>query len=88
VARQFKQAEAPKINGLPGKWKSGTLCKINLWFCIRAGLRISTYSAIVSGEFAKAHERRNKPKNWLTRSELTPKFLPPIYPKTKPKFMK
>jgi hydroxymethylglutaryl-CoA reductase (NADPH) len=44
------------------------------------GLEISTYSAIMSGEFAKAHEKlgRNKPVSWLLKSEITPEFLNPL----------
>lgn len=41
------------------------------------GLELSTYSAVVSGEFAKSHEKlgRNKPISWLLKSEITPTFL-------------
>ncbi|MEP0266686.1 phosphotransferase [Dokdonia sp.] len=51
-------------------------------------LEISTFAAIVSGEFAKAHEKlgRNKPVNWLTRSELTPEFISRIMGQTNPKY--
>ena len=40
-------------------------------------LEISTFAAIVSGEFAKAHEKlgRNKPVSWLTRAELDLAFM-------------
>jgi hydroxymethylglutaryl-CoA reductase (NADPH) len=40
-------------------------------------LEISTYAAIVSGEFAKAHEKlgRNKPAEWLLKNELTASFI-------------
>jgi hydroxymethylglutaryl-CoA reductase (NADPH) len=46
------------------------------------GLEISTYSAIMSGEFAKAHEKlgRNKPVSWLLKSEITPEFLNTLVP--------
>ncbi|MBA3899214.1 MAG: phosphotransferase, partial [Bacteroidetes bacterium] len=49
--------------------------------CMIAGfaisLEISTYAAIVSGQFAKAHEKlgRNKPIDWLTKSELKQPFI-------------
>lgn len=51
-------------------------------------LEISTFAAIVSGEFAKAHEKlgRNKPVNWLTRSELTPDFISRIIGQTDPSY--
>lgn len=70
-----KQAEALKLMGCLGSGKVERFAKLICGFAL--GLEISTYSAIVSGEFAKAHEKlgRNKPKNWLTRSELTPKLL-------------
>jgi hydroxymethylglutaryl-CoA reductase (NADPH) len=70
-----KQAEALKLMDCLGSGKVERFAKLICGFAL--GLEISTYSAIVSGEFAKAHEKlgRNKPKNWLTRSELTPKLL-------------
>ncbi len=70
-----KQAEALQLMGCLGSGKVERFAKLICGFAL--GLEISTYSAIVSGEFAKAHEKlgRNKPKNWLTRSELTPKLL-------------
>ncbi|AOW10367.1 phosphotransferase [Flavobacterium gilvum] len=70
-----KQSEALELMGCLGNGKVERLAKLICGFAL--GLEISTYSAIVSGEFAKAHEKmgRNKPKNWLTRSELTSDFL-------------
>ncbi|MBN1182879.1 MAG: phosphotransferase [Bacteroidales bacterium] len=55
--------------------------KVERFACLIAGfalaLETSTYAAIVSGAFAKAHEKlgRNKPVNWLLRSEITPDFV-------------
>lgn len=51
-------------------------------------LEISTFAAIVSGEFAKAHEKlgRNKPVNWLTRSELNAEFISRIMGQIDPKY--
>lgn len=70
-----KQSEALELMGCLGNGKVERFAKLICGFAL--GLEISTYSAIVSGEFAKAHEKlgRNKPKNWLTRSELTSDFL-------------
>ena len=40
-------------------------------------LEISTLAAIVSGQFARAHQKlgRNKPVNWLLMSEITPGYI-------------
>lgn len=49
--------------------------------CLIAGfalaLELSTYAAIVSGQFAIAHEKlgRNKPVNWLLKSEINRSFM-------------
>ncbi|MFT6746406.1 MAG: hydroxymethylglutaryl-CoA reductase (NADPH) [Glaciecola sp.] len=69
------QAEALKLMGCLGTGKVNRLAKVIAGFAL--GLEISTYAAIVSGEFAKAHEKlgRNKPVQWLLRSELTSDFL-------------
>lgn len=50
-------------------------------------LEISTFAAIVSGEFAKAHEKlgRNKPVNLLTRSEINEPFIRQIMGEMDPK---
>ncbi|MBL7812061.1 MAG: phosphotransferase [Bacteroidetes bacterium] len=70
-----RQAEALEIMQCRGTGKVERLASLIAGFAL--GLELSTYSAIVSGEFAKAHEKlgRNKPVNWLLRSELTPEFL-------------
>lgn len=80
-----KQAEALKLMGCIGNGKVERFAKLICGFAL--GLEISTYSAIVSGEFAKAHEKlgRNKLKNWLTRSELSSKFLQTIISETNKK---
>ncbi len=58
--------------------------KINRFASLIAGfsmaLEISTYAAIVSGAFAKAHEKlgRNKPVNWLLKSEINKLFISKI----------
>jgi hydroxymethylglutaryl-CoA reductase (NADPH) len=55
--------------------------KVERFACLIAGfamsLELSTYAAIVSGAFAKAHEKlgRNKPVDWLLKSEITKEFL-------------
>ncbi len=61
--------------GCHGNRKVERFAKLIAGFAM--SLEISTYAAIVSGEFAKAHERlgRNKPVDWLVRSELTGPFL-------------
>lgn len=73
--RLAKQSEALKILGCHGNRKVERFAKLIAGFAL--SLEISTYAAIVSGEFAKAHERlgRNKPVDWLVRSELTSPFL-------------
>lgn len=70
-----KQAEALAMMGCLGSGKVERFAQLIAGFAL--GLEISTYAAIVSGEFAKAHEKlgRNKPVKWLLKSELTPDFL-------------
>jgi hydroxymethylglutaryl-CoA reductase (NADPH) len=70
-----KQSEALDMMGCLGSGKVERFAKLIAGFAL--GLEISTYAAIVSGEFAKAHEKlgRNKPVQWLLKSELTTKFL-------------
>jgi hydroxymethylglutaryl-CoA reductase (NADPH) len=61
--------------GCLGSGKVERFAKLIAGFAL--GLEVSTYAAIVSGEFAKAHEKlgRNKPVQWLLKSELTTKFV-------------
>jgi hydroxymethylglutaryl-CoA reductase (NADPH) len=70
-----KQAEGLKILKCDGSGKIDRFAKLIAGFAL--SLEISTYAAIVSGEFAKAHEKlgRNKPVDWLCRNELTGAFL-------------
>ncbi len=72
-----KQAEALQIMDCLGSGKVHRFAKLIAGFSL--ALEISTYSAIMSGEFAKAHEKlgRNKPVAWLLKSEITPEFLQP-----------
>jgi hydroxymethylglutaryl-CoA reductase (NADPH) len=70
-----KQAEALSMMGCLGSGKVERFAQLIAGFTL--GLEISTYAAIVSGEFAKAHEKlgRNKPVKWLLKSELNENFL-------------
>ncbi|CAN5504636.1 hypothetical protein BH10BAC4_BH10BAC4_23100 [soil metagenome] len=70
-----KQSEGLKILKCDGSGKIARFAKLIAGFAL--SLEISTYAAIVSGEFAKAHEKlgRNKPVDWLCRNELTGSFL-------------
>ena len=72
-----KQAEALKIMDCLGSGKIERFAKLIAGFSL--ALEVSTYAAIMSGEFAKAHEKlgRNKPVSWLLKSEITPEFLQP-----------
>jgi len=70
-----KQSQVLKMMKCYGTGKIERFAKLIAGFAL--GLEISTFAAIVSGEFAKAHEKlgRNKPVNWLVKSELTKDFL-------------
>ncbi|WP_168800712.1 phosphotransferase [Psychroserpens sp. NJDZ02] len=70
-----KQSQALKIMKCEGSGKVNRFAKLIAGFAL--GLEISTYAAIVSGEFAKAHEKlgRNKPVKWFLKSEITPDFI-------------
>ena len=70
-----KQSEALQLMGCSGSGKVQRFAKLIAGFAL--GLELSTFAAIVSGEFAKAHEKlgRNKPVDWLVRSELNESFL-------------
>ncbi|WP_299228530.1 phosphotransferase [uncultured Psychroserpens sp.] len=70
-----KQSQALEIMNCYGSGKVNRLAKLIAGFTL--GLEISTYAAIVSGEFAKAHEKlgRNKPVKWLLKSEITTDFI-------------
>ncbi|MDJ1505909.1 phosphotransferase [Xanthocytophaga agilis] len=65
-----KQKEMLELMKCYGQGKLQRFAQLIAAFAL--SLEISTYAAIVSGAFAKAHEKlgRNKPVNWLTRTEL------------------
>jgi hydroxymethylglutaryl-CoA reductase (NADPH) len=58
-----------------GVGKSGRFAKMIAGFAL--SLEISTLAAIVSGQFARAHQKlgRNKPINWLHKSEVDTNFF-------------
>ncbi|OQA95960.1 MAG: Hydroxymethylglutaryl-coenzyme A reductase [Bacteroidetes bacterium ADurb.Bin217] len=70
-----KQKEALELMGCYGKGNVNRFASLISGFAL--SLEISTFAAIVSGAFAKAHEKlgRNKPVNWLTQSELNTNFI-------------
>ena len=70
-----RQQEALALMKCNGRDKIQRFAMLIAGFAL--GLEISTYSAIVSGAFAKAHEKlgRNKPINWITKSELSTVFF-------------
>jgi hydroxymethylglutaryl-CoA reductase (NADPH) len=69
------QQEALKIMDCAGQGKIQRFAKLIAGFAL--SLEISTLAAIISGEFAKAHEKlgRKKPVNWLLKSELNSEFI-------------
>lgn len=70
-----KQSEALQLMDCKGSGKVERFAQLIAGFAL--SLEISTYAAIVSGEFAKAHEKlgRNKPVDWLTRAEIDALFV-------------
>jgi len=70
-----KQSEALRLMGCCGTEKVQRFAKLIAGFAM--GLELSTFAAMVSGEFAKSHEKlgRNKPVNWITRNELSSPFI-------------
>ncbi len=70
-----QQKAGLEIMGCAGSGKVQRFAKLIAGFAL--ALEISTYSAIISGEFAKAHEKlgRNKPVNWLLKSEIDLPFV-------------
>ena len=81
-----KQNEMLRLMRCEGNGKVQRFAQMITAFAL--SLEISTFAAIVSGEFAKAHEKlgRNKPVNWLTRSELNSEFIGRIMGKMNSKF--
>lgn len=65
-----KQREALKMMDCQGKGKVERFAKMIAGFAL--SLEISTFAAIVGGQFAKAHEKmgRNKPVDWLLKAEI------------------
>lgn len=61
-----------------GSGKAGRFAKMIAGFAL--SLEVSTIAAIVSGQFARAHQKhgRNKPIKYLLRSEITQKFVEEI----------
>lgn len=70
-----KQREALEMMGCQGAGKLPRLAQLIAGFAL--ALEISTFAAIVGGQFAKAHEKlgRNKPKNWLVKGEVNREFV-------------
>lgn len=70
-----KQQEALQIMQCDGAGKLKRFAELLAGFAL--ALELSTFAAIVGGHFAKAHEKlgRNKPVNWLTKSDLTAAFV-------------
>lgn len=70
-----KQKEALALMGCEGNNKVNRFAQLIAGFAL--SLEISTFAAIVSGQFAKSHEKlgRNKPKDWLLKSEINVHFL-------------
>jgi hydroxymethylglutaryl-CoA reductase (NADPH) len=70
-----KQKEILEMMNCFGSGKVHRLAEIIAGFAL--SLETSTFAAIVSGQFAKAHEKlgRNKPVNWLTKAEINLPFV-------------
>ena len=70
-----KQKEALQMMGCHGRGQLQRFSRIIAGAAL--GLEISTFGAIVSGEFARAHQKlgRNKPVDWLLKSEVDVDFL-------------
>jgi len=67
-----------RMMGCAGTGKVERFASIIAGFSL--ALELSTLAAVVGGQFARAHQvfGRNKPKNWLVRSEFDQKFVKPI----------
>lgn len=75
-----KQKQALEVMGCYGNNKVNRFAELIAGFAL--SLEISTFAAIVSGQFAKSHEKlgRNKPVNWLTKAEINKPFIQKIIP--------
>ena len=64
-----------ELMGCKGAGKVERFAKLIAGYAL--GIEISTLAAIVSGQFARAHQKlgRNKPVKWLLRSEVTEDFF-------------
>ena len=73
-----KQQQALKMMKCAGSGKINRFASLIAGFVL--GLELSTYSAMVSGEFARAHEKlgRNKPVDWLQWNEVNANFIQKI----------
>jgi hydroxymethylglutaryl-CoA reductase (NADPH) len=73
-----KQKEGLMLMDCQGNGKVERFAKLIAGFAL--SLEISTFGAIVGGQFAKAHEKlgRNKPVNWLIKGEIKRKFIAEI----------
>jgi hydroxymethylglutaryl-CoA reductase (NADPH) len=73
-----KQKEGLALMNCQGNGKIERFAKLIAGFAL--ALEISTFGAIVGGQFAKAHEKlgRNKPVNWLIKAEIKRDFLAKI----------
>ncbi len=69
------QRENLELMGCLGSGKVERFAELIAGFCL--GLELSTFSAMVNGQFAIAHERlgRNKPVNFLTKNESIEQLL-------------
>lgn len=70
-----RQRQVLEMMGCYGSGKVKRFAELIAGFAL--ALEISTFSAIVGGQFAKAHEKlgRNKPVNWLTKAEINTAFV-------------
>lgn len=68
-------AKILELMGCNGKGKAGRFAQLISGFAL--SLELSTHAAIASGQFARAHQKlgRNKPVNWLLKSELELSFF-------------
>jgi hydroxymethylglutaryl-CoA reductase (NADPH) len=69
------QQEALAMMGCAGSGKVERFAKLIAGFAL--SLELSTFAAIVGGQFAKVHEKlgRNKPIEWLLKAEIDKAFL-------------
>jgi hydroxymethylglutaryl-CoA reductase (NADPH) len=75
-----KQREALEVMGCFGNNSVNRFAELIAGFAL--SLEISTFAAIVSGQFAKSHEKlgRNKPVDWITKAEINKGFVQKLMP--------